>query len=191
MTDKPTLPERYRSAVNTSHLRSDPDTTRSDSDVLGAYALADLHLSRGSDGQGNHYPPAPLAVALERLFGGDSRAMGAIVRIMSENVWRRSRRDNIRMNHAQATRAAQMVIAWYRDSTCKPCNGRAYETILGSPTLSTRECPHCRGTGKRPLISEFAPVHQDLVSWLASELEREMGKAAPVAMALIAPRFDL
>jgi hypothetical protein len=57
--------DRYASAVRASSLKSEPDTTYSASDVLGAMGLA-----------GKRHP---LAVALTRLFTGDNTASGDIV----------------------------------------------------------------------------------------------------------------
>jgi hypothetical protein len=191
MMTRPTLDERYRAAVHSGNMTSDPNTTRSDSDVVGAFGIADRHLTRGSDARGNHFPPAPLAVALARLFAGDNTAGHAIVETMAANLWRQARRQDVKMARVQSEDISRAVLAWFRDGTCKPCGGHGYELAPGAPTLSERECAACGGTGKRHLEREFLREHRELARWLVVEMERELGRAVPAAMAALAPRLDL
>lgn len=63
------ITDRYASAVNSHSLTVDPRTTMSDTDVLAAMGWASRQV--------------PMAVALERLFAGDSTAAnvaGCVVR---------------------------------------------------------------------------------------------------------------
>jgi hypothetical protein len=114
MMTRPTLDERYRAAVHSGNMTSDPNTTRSDSDVVGAFGIADRHLTRGSDARGNHFPPAPLAVALARLFAGDNTAGHAIVETMAANLWRQARRQDVKMARVQSEDISRAVLALRR-----------------------------------------------------------------------------
>jgi hypothetical protein len=189
MTDRPKLSERYATAVNSTGLGSKPETFRSDSDVLGAYGLADKALQERRGAR----PASPLAVPLERmLMGGDDRAALGLVRILTAMIWRQSRGyREVRMTYRQAEDMAKGCLAWVRQGRCDPCGGLGYERIAGTTHLSTRECQHCEGSGKRPLEKEWPKAYRDLVRWTVSELERALGIAGPEAMEKLAPRLDL
>jgi hypothetical protein len=198
-TDKPQLPERYRSAIHTSDLGSEAKTFRSDSDVVGAYGLADKHLSAGyvttGPGQGYHIPTSPLSVPLERLFGGDNRASGEIVQILAGMVWKQARRFDCKLDALGALDMAKECLAWHRHGTCKPCGGRAYQLIPGTVSLSSIPCEPCGGTGRIPFEDAIDPSKRDqprreLARWAVSEMERAMGRAGPAAMAAIAARME-
>jgi hypothetical protein len=199
-TEKARIDERYRSAVNTSNLGSDPKTFRSDSDVLGAYGLAGRHLESGwvptGPEEGFPIPPSPLSVPLERLFSGDGNAAADIVRILGAMAWRRARGLEVRMTRVQAEDLARACLAWHRHGTCKPCGGRAYTLIPGTVSLSDATCETCHGTGKVPFEqtidgSRRPTALQDLARWVVGEIERAQGRAGERAMAALAPRLDL
>lgn len=180
------ITDRYASAVHSSNLKSRTETTFSDSDVLGAAGLAGKLVKH--DG----HPGAPLAIALARLFAGDNHAVREIVDLMAQLVWSKARRDGIVvLKRFAAEEMSRAVLAWHREGVCKPCGGHGYQVIRGAPALSENECPKCRGSGRRAFDSEFAPDMLDLARWLLAELERELSRAGPAAMAALAPRLDM
>lgn len=191
MTDRPRIDERYRSAVGNG----------GDHDVLGAYGLADRHLTTGwrptgPDGQGEPVRPAPLAVALERFFAGDAKAVHTIIAIMADKVFEHSWVMQVKISRPKAHDMACAVLAWHRSGTCRACNGHGYDLIPGTPALSERECEPCRGTGKIPFDAQFddngrVPQMAQLARWLMSEIERDAGRAAPEAMRALRDRMDL
>jgi hypothetical protein len=194
----PTIDERYRSAVNTSSLASDPRSFRSPSDVLGAYGLADKHLTEGwvptgPGGQGYDIREAPLAVPLARLLAGDSKVARDLVQILAGMVWSRAEFDRIKpkLTRPAAHDLACACLAWHRSGTCRKCGGHGYAIIPGTKTLSERECDHCRGVGKIPFEAKFIEPHQTMAKWLVGEMERAMGRAGQAAMAAIAPRLEM
>lgn len=199
--EKPTIQERYRAAIRTRTLASDPRTVKSPSDVLGAMALADRRLTSGwvptgPDGQGyTLHNGSELAVPLERLFAGDNRAARAIVEILAGMVWGRAKAQRLKPKVVawEAFDIARACLAWHRDGRCKACGGHGYELVAGAarPTLSERECQPCRGLGKIPFEEAFPADRRDLARWLVAEMDRAMGQAGPAAMDALADRMNL
>lgn len=187
-SDRPTLTERYATAIHSSNLASTPRSRMADSDVLAAVGIADRELTEGRTSKGDAVRPAPLAVALERLLtGGDNRAVHAVVRIMADAVWRKARADKAhKLTHRQATDLAQMVLAWHRHGVCKACGGHGCELIPGTRTLGNVACRQCRGHKKIPLEKTLKGLPVDLGRWLAAEVDRNLGRAGERAMAHLA-----
>ncbi len=189
------LRERYSSAVHARSLAVDEKTTYSDTDVLGAYGLADKHLTQGHDGnereEGRRFTPAPLAVPLERLFAGDNNAAHEIVRILAEMAFFEARRWNVKMSRPQSHDMACMMLAWFRNGACKPCGGRGKPAIKDSPVLSAHDCDQCKGTGKINFEQEFRYEWKPIAIWLKECMEEESGRAGPAAMRTIAAKMVL
>jgi hypothetical protein len=204
-TDTPTLQERYRAAIHTSNLGSDPRSARSPSDVVGAYGLADKHLTTGyvktgkGPQDGYKIRESPLSVALERLLGGDNNAAHDIVRQMAEMVWSRAdhERTKPKLTRPAAHDMACGCLAWYRNGTCRTCGGHGKTLIAGTKTHSERDCPACydallaHSSGKVPFEINFMPEHRELARWLVVEMERALGRAGPAAMNAIAERMSI
>lgn len=169
--------DRYAGAVRSSNLGSRPDTTYSDSDVVGAAGLAAKR--------------APLGIALMRLFSGDNHASGEIVRILSGKAVGKAYRIGNEITHVEADDVARSVLAWHRDGACKPCGGHGQKLIPGTTTIGDDTCPACRGSGRVLFDRQFGAERLELARWLVAELEREMAIAGPEAMRMLAPRPDL
>ncbi len=167
--------ERYASAVRSSNLEVDERTTRSDSDVLGAMGLA----ARGF----------PLAVALQRLFVGDSNAARELVEILADDAWRKARALRLKLDRVQAYDLAQGCVAWHRNPTCDSCGGHGATVIPGSTTLGVR-CTSCKGTG-RTSLSKLFKEHAEIADWLVAHMEKHQAMAGPEAMKQIAGYLDL
>jgi hypothetical protein len=199
--------EKYTKAVHASSLK--PTSHKGDEssgtvavDVLGAFGLADKHLTEGwvttGPGEGYRIREAPLAVPLSRLFAGDHRAAHDIVRILSGMAWDRAQYMRIKP-HVRRTQAHDLAIAclaWHMKGTCPTCNGTRWEVIPGTPKLSGRDCPECAGTGKIPFEDAIDPTKRneglrDLARWLVMEMTREAGNAAPAAMKALSARMEL
>ncbi len=184
--------DRYSSAVHSANLKSGEDARHedasaniTDTDMLGAAAFAAKAVR--FDGR----PGAPLAIALARLFAGDNRAVREIVNHMAQLVWNRAHAEAVKLKRIEAHRIACAVLAWHRDGVCKPCSGHGYQLVIGAPSLSENKCPACRGVGKRAFDKEFPLMTLGLARWLLAQVENEMGRAGPAAMAALAPRLDL
>jgi hypothetical protein len=169
--------DRYASAVRSSNLRSRPDTTKSDTDVLGAVGLAAKRT--------------PLAMALLRLFVGDGSNARAVSMTMADMVSSKAEEMGVMMIRLDSVSIGSAVLAWHRDGRCKACNGLGFKVFERSPTLSDQPCDACRGTTKVPFDTQFDASHLDLARWLLVQLEREMAIAGSDAMKSLAPRLEL
>lgn len=168
--------DRYSTAVRASNLKSDARTTHAPSDVIAAAGMAGKTEA--------------LSMALLRLFVGDNRASVEIVAIMSERAWGKAQAIGVKLKRHQAEDMARMVLAWHRDGVCKACHGHGYELIDGAPSLSGQQCKACRGTGKVLFAPQFRRDHVEVAEWLCAEIERESGRAAPLAMRALADQMD-
>jgi len=197
------IADRYAGATRSSNLKAhresefDPDAKQGfeDVDVLGAYGLADKHLTEGkrSTGPDQWEPvkPSPLSVPLERLFTGDNRAAAEIVRMLSDMAFNRSWPMRVKINRVQCDDMAKACLAWHRDGTCKPCGGHGMTLIPGTPAMSGHECQPCKGTGRIKFEPQFRPEHRELARWLEAEMTRATGRAGTEAMKTIAPTLNL
>jgi hypothetical protein len=57
---------------------------------------------------------------------------------------------------------------------CPACLGRGYEKFPNSPTLSDKQCKHCKGSGNIPL-ERAIKKHLELAEWVRNEMEAKMG----------------
>lgn len=167
--------ERYAAAVRSTNLSIKERTTRSDSDVLGAMGLAAREF--------------PLAVALQRLFLGDSTAARELVEILADDAWRQARALKVKLNRVQAYDLAKGCVAWHRNPTCDACGGHGATVIPGSTTLGVK-CKPCKGTG-RTSLSKIFKEHAEVADWLVAHMEKHQAMAGPEAMKQIAGYLDL
>ena len=180
--------DRYASAVFSGNLKAKDASVMGDTDVLGAMGLADKALITGRHSDGTPCRPAPLAVALERLFTGDNGAAFEIVQMLADQAMRQAGRLHVKIKPTQALRIAQACLAWHRNGACRPCGGLGQTLMPGSRSLSGHDCQVCRGTGKVLFEKQFRQEHQELARWLLSEMTRETGRAGPAAMQKLADK---
>lgn len=182
--------ERYASAIGSSNLKVDERTVYSDTDVLAGMGLADKALTSG---QGFNGPikPAPLAVALQRLFMGDNRAVRQIVPLLAIMAWEEAKRQKVNLKRVQSMDMARACLAWHRDGVCKACGGHGKLKIPGTTTIGVVDCKPCKGVGKVPFDRQFHAEQREVARWLIVEMERNQAMAGPEAMKWIAPRLDV
>ena len=181
------IKDRYASAVNSSNLKSSPQTMCSDTDVLGAYGIADRRLSNGEDQFSKH----PLAVPLERLFAGDNAAASVITQILAGLIRGQAQSKRIRMTETQATDMGKVVLGWFRAPACRVCGGHGFRLIPGTTTLGDDKCTPCDGTGKIQLELLFHESQRELVRWAMAKMEEESALAGPAAMKSLGSMLDL
>ena len=184
------ITDRYASAVHSSRLTVDERTTYSDTDVLASMGCADRALTDGVSFGGRPVTPAPMAVALTRLFTGDGRAAGTIVDLLASRAWKQARTMRVKLQRVEAVDMARACLAWHRDGVCRACGGHGRLRIPGSPTIGDRACKTCKGVGRIPFEREFRPDLRELARWLIVEMEREQAQAGAEAMRWIAPSLD-
>ena len=168
------LLDRYSSAIHASNLKSEPETTYADVDVIGAAGLAAKY--------------EPLGIELARMLSGGGR--GEVVSILSDMAFERSFRLRVRVTRVQCDDMAKAVLAYYRNGTCQPCGGTGYTKIVDTPVLGD-ECRHCNGSGRLVFDRYFRSDWLELAQWLSSQIERTQAQAGTLAMKMIAPRMEL
>ena len=168
------LLERYSSAVNSSDLSVNPNTSWSDTDVLGAAGVAGKY--------------EPLGVALTRLFA-DGKAQDSLT-ILADMAFKRARTLRLKLSRLQASDVSRAVLGWYRHGSCQACGGTGYRTIPGTP-IQGDECPQCGGTGHIPFDIQFPQEVRGLARWLSGEIDRAQVAAGGAAMAILAPNLQL
>lgn len=168
------ITERYFSAVRSSNLRSIERTTDSDIDVIGAFGLAAKR--------------EPLGVALQRLFTGDSAAFNEVIEILAEKL---TRHFGGHITMSKARFVAKTVLEWNHDKTCHVCNGLGRELIPGTPTIGTKDCGACRGTGQALFQKIFHRENLRFADWTQMQIEIVQGRAGQEAMKCLAPTLDL
>jgi hypothetical protein len=92
---------------------------------------------------------------------------------------------------SEAKSVAAGVLDYNRDSVCAACHGRGRELIPGSPTLSDRECQHCRGTGKKRFEKQFHRDKLRYADWAQQQIDAAAPRAGQAAMKAIAPSLEL
>ena len=105
------ITDRYASAVNSHSLTVDPRTTMSDTDVLAAMGWASRQV--------------PMAVALERLFAGDSTAANVIAAILAQQAFEYSFRIETKISRLQCADMAKACLAWHRNGAVDPAEATA------------------------------------------------------------------
>ena len=166
--------DRYHTAVHATSLKSEPTTTWSDTDVLGAAGLAAR--------------VEPLGIELARMLAGGGA--GGVISILAKEAYVRSHIISKRVTVTQAENIAKAVLAWYRHGTCQPCGGTGFKRIKDTPSLGD-ECSHCEGTGRIPFEKQFQHEHREIARYLHDEIGTAQSKAGRMAMLKIAPLLNL
>lgn len=143
--DRPGIEEQYQTAGNTSNLTVEAER-RGAGDVLIAAgwspsrigsALLRLH-SEYDGGEKSQRRGAGKTDAI--LLAGRLKSLpGIMVQVTSKaREWGQDAPES----------GARAAILWWLDRTCRRCHGRRYELIPGAPSLSSRACTSCRGSGE-------------------------------------------
>lgn len=141
--DATTLEERYISAGNSSNLRCE---TREDA-PLGDTAVL---IAAG-------WSPSRIGALLMRLHTKPDR-------IGLEQAHQQIAIQAERWGFERPTAVAASVLAWWLNRACKACRGVRLEAIAGTPSLSSRQCRSCGGTGQAKLA--YGDNGKQLLEWL-------------------------
>lgn len=135
---------------------------------VGLEEVGDVDIIRacGMAGQKN-----PLGLSIWRWrYGGDARELPQVAIGLIEQ--------------GHEPELVAKVLGHLADDVCRPCHGRGYEVVPGTPMLSDVLCLRCHGTGRAPLVGE---AEQALMETIA-RMEREIAAAV---MRRLARQMDL
>lgn len=144
MTDSqaPTVAERYSQAIHASNLKVEADKQGS----------ADTLIAVG-------WSQSRIGALLMRLQTKADRAA-------LEQAHQQATRQAGLMGLERPEVVAAAVLVWWLDGICPACHGRKFEQIADTPSLSTRQCKVCRGSGKAHL--SYGEAGKELAGWLDS-----------------------
>lgn len=134
--------EQYLTATQTSNLRVVAETK----------GAGDILIASG-------WSAATIGLALMRLHSKPDTAT-------LEHVHREVTAYAIAHHIERPDVVAGAVMAWWLDKVCKVCHGRKFAVIEGTPALSTKICPACRGTGEAKL--PYGEAGRLLAGWMDS-----------------------
>lgn len=159
MSDAPSVQERYMTARNGSEVVT----------AAGWVAQAKQH---------------DLALMLWGvMYEGKTSEKLNLADKLGQHLNDRMARD--RSLKGNAWKIAAEMLAWHLHGVCEFCDGRKYEVIQDTPSLSDNVCHHCHGTGKRPYPREASHV------WMAAELSKMTAIASGELMKRLAKDLDL
>lgn len=142
-TERPTIAERYITAF-------------CGSEVVAAAALASI---------GDEKDRVELALLLwDVTYKGKSERQKELAEKLGLRLkWEMGRVKRLK---GDPWKIAKEILAWHLHGICTTCDGRGYEQIKDTPSLSNNLCHACHGTGKRSYPREAA--HTWMVDYLGS-----------------------
>jgi hypothetical protein len=154
------LAQRYVKAVGSGNLHSDEH--HFDTDVLAAVAL--------SSGFGG--------LLFRAKYFNDAASYR---RLLDQWTWIVSTKAARRAwpEHIPVDQVAYLSLKRWMSSVCPACTGRRQETIFNTPSLSSRNCRLCDGSGELPLrcASHIKDYVLDMIEELTAD-ERKAGTRA-------------
>lgn len=159
------ISEHYSRARYATTLKSEPRSTLSASDVLGAAGMA---------AQQHHD-----ALLLWSVFyGGKTRQKLALVEGLERKLCSYMMANRLKGNPSVIARE---VVAHYMLAKCSACDGVGFQLIPHSIARSDDPCPECHGTGK--------PITPQDESW--QWLSRYVGELLSIAAGRIMEKISL
>lgn len=142
--DRAGIEEQYGQACTSSNLRVEADR-RSAADVLIASGMSNSRLGgalmRLRSEYGSDSVPRRSATETDhRLMMGRLKTLPAVIAAVTAQAqsWGIDRPEAV----------ALAVVSHWLDNICRHCEGRGKDRIKDTPTLSGKNCKHCRGTGR-------------------------------------------
>lgn len=150
--------DRYASAVCSSSLTPDADSSLAPLDVLGAAGMAARR--------------EPLGMLLQRLRACPTPVAQSVAgAALAERLRAAVRKRQVRRDGADSEVVAAEALAWWLDPTCLSCGGVRFQAR--DARLTARHCGVCSGSGVRPLESRGT----DAAHWVIDEISRHVGRS--------------
>lgn len=174
-TEAPSVEEQYVSANNSSNLRVEADR-RSDADILIAAGMSQSRLGMALMRLHTEYDRT--ALPFGKVAETDYRLLLGRLKSLPD-VREQVAFQASKWHFEKPGTVAITVIAWWLHKICRACHGRKFQTVPGSPALSSKHCKSCNGAGETPL-----PYGSD-----GKRLERFMDECVERAAASIKKRL--
>ena len=131
--------ERLSRARASSRLKQDAYRDGQDADVLAAVGMATARTRNR------------LGVAMSRALDSDDDAQ-ALALSLKHTMLRMAKRNRWKLHPGEIRRVTDAMVAYLVDPNCRHCGGRGL--VVQNQVVTTDTCPHCHGTGTRPLPTE-------------------------------------
>jgi len=163
MTEPITTKERISHAMVSGNLKSSANGI-GDAEYLTALGMAACKAD-------------PAASAVMRLnLAHDATQYKEIRKSTIKEAGRLNIRERWGFVADQIRNVADQALRHFIMPLCDKCLGQKYETIPGTPMLSSRPCRACKGTGERPVMSKYRSQIAGLLNWLG-RIEDELEQA--------------
>ena len=107
--------------------------------------------------------------ALVRLhYVADADSYGQALKLSLQIVRRVSVRQRWKLLQQDAIKLAKVSLAYHIAPVCPACHGTGFELIAGTSHLSSRHCPKCNGSGRRPYPIRNGGRIREIVAHLES-----------------------
>lgn len=95
----------------------------------------------------------------------------AVKALFTKQALRSAKRRKVNPSSSEAL-GEQAMVYWV-GQPCSHCHGRKYQSIRGTPNLSTALCQSCNGTGKTTLHAKGndREVVRDVIDWATSAIQ--------------------
>jgi hypothetical protein len=146
--ERPGTGERIVGAVAGGNLTWDGESI----DKVIALGVASARVSRRRRRGGM---PPPLLMKLASMtyrlkLAGDATQYDEAEQAVRSLASALNKRWNWRSPPGRVKAMSRTVLRYWLVDNCPACTGRKFQTLAGTPTLSTRVCRACGGSGKAP-----------------------------------------
>ena len=131
--------ERLSRARSSSRLKQDGYRDGQNVDLLAAVGMATARTRNR------------LGVAMSRALDseGDAQALALSLNHTMRNL---AKKNRWKLHPGEIRRVTEAMVAYLVDPNCQHCGGRGL--VVQEQVVTTDACPHCHGTGTRPLPTE-------------------------------------
>jgi len=131
--------ERLSRARASSRLTQDGYRDGQDTDVLAAVGMATARTRNR------------LGVAMSRVLDSDDDAQ-ALSLSLKHTMIKMAKKNRWKLHPGEIRRVCDALVAYLVYPHCRHCGGRGL--VVQDQVVTTDACPHCDGTGTRPLPTE-------------------------------------
>lgn len=171
MNDTVTIAEKVALALGSSNLKHSDRPMPVD--TVGALGLAGIDNG--------------LASAVFRLkYSNEARFYSAALAVVTEESLRLSIKHSWSGPAIDFALMNRKCLNYWLNDRCMACEGRGFETILGTPHLSDKPCGQCNGSTKTPIPKMLDAAWDERFVLLLARIEHLERRAGGEVMAKLA-----